>query len=95
MTPARKAVLSYLREWLDWVEAGAVDGRFRRWIGLCGNAPNITVMGDLQAMLREEFGNKWKYPFGTLDFDRRADDETMHECPQRLAWVRAKLAEGL
>lgn len=93
MTPARKAVLSYLREWLDWVEAGAVEGEpFTREYGLCSNAPDAAYAG-LKEMLGADFGRD-EYPFGDDDYDLRFDEFTQHECPARLAWVRAKLAEA-
>ena len=96
MTPARKAVLSYLREWLDWVEAGAVEGEpFSRRAGLCPQAP-VVVRDELFSLRNADFGNDaddWVYPFGSSDYLHRAATRTQHECPARLAWVRAKLAE--
>ena len=35
------------------------------------------------------------YPFGYTDYHLREKDDTQHECPKRLAWVRAALIMSL
>lgn len=85
MTDTEREALDFLKRWLAWAEAGAVTDEFFKDDGLCLNAPSGLVL-----WFSDEFGEL--YPFGDDYFDRRAA-LTQHECPKRLAWVRAKIAE--
>lgn len=74
-----------LQGWYDWVLAGAPNGEpyLRGW-GLCSNV--LTHQQELRAI----FGGE-PYPFGYEDYDFRQLNNSMHECPKRLAWVRKML----
>lgn len=91
MSPELRTALA---DWLAWVERGAPedDENFHRSRGLCiavrfSGASKL----ELQDLFQADNLNR-DYPFGEFEFYDRADDETMHECPDRLAWVRKMLA---
>ena len=94
-------LIAFLKAWYDWATSGAPNcGPFDRSLGLCDNAAQTKwgLRVELTSMFREErsSGNMacHIYPFGESDFDARAKDHTFHECPKRLAWVRARLVEA-
>lgn len=83
---------AFLREWMAWVERGAPHGDpFSRGSGLCPiaekRADYITFFN-----LGIAFGEA-RYPFGRNDYWTRAQSQTAHECPKRLAWVRANMED--
>ncbi len=89
-------LIAFLKAWHDWATNGAPDGDpFCRSTGLCPQADG-DAYHDLRAIRKVEFSEgDWVYPFGGEDdYDRRASNGTQHECPARLAWVRAKLVEA-
>ena len=86
-------LIAFLKAWYDWATSGAPDGEplWRRY-GLCHHVP-YGVRDELKAALRASFGGS-AYPFGHENYWPRWDNETQHECPKRLAWVRARLVEA-
>lgn len=86
-------LIAFLKAWYDWATNGAPDGDpFSRDAGLCPNA-GTGLRGELKDLRQMHFTN-WVYPFGRADYDMRTTRGTQHECPKRLAWVRAKLVEA-
>lgn len=87
-------LLDFLQEWLDWVDAGAQDSKpFLRGWGLCSNTRSELQRCSLRSALAEDFGDiNASLPFSDAnEYAHRADERTQHECPKRLAWVKAKL----
>lgn len=85
-------LIAFLKSWHDWATNGAPDQHpYWRKFGLCTNCP-WGLRDELRTNLHKEFGD-WLGPFGG-DYYARARAETQHECPVRLAWVRAKLVEA-
>lgn len=88
-----------LADWLTWAETGAPDGKpFDRSFGLCSeikqHAGSAACL-EMKEMLCKEFDDP-EAPFGGLpEYWDRADNNTQHENPARLAWVRKVLAAEL
>lgn len=92
-------LIAFLKAWHDWATNGAPDMMpFVRSDGLCYNVwqfygardvRSAEVRADIFRMLGGE-----TYPFGRLEYYRRDDENSQHECPKRLAWVREKLVEA-
>lgn len=80
---------AFLQDWIDWVDRGAPDDQpYAREYGLCYNS--VAYPGNrLWAQLDYIFGGR-HMPFGG-DYYYRTLTGTQHECPNRLAWVRATL----
>lgn len=94
LTPETRA---FLRDWMAWVERGAPDRKpYLRCDGLC--LASIDAPGrepgdmDLYDGLCAAFGDN-DHPFGKSDYRARYKSRTMHECPARLAWVRANMED--
>lgn len=84
-------LIAFLKAWYEWATNGAPDGEpFYRNIGLCISALSYR---DAKRELEVLFGGN-KFPFGEEDFWRCDRQDTMHECPKRLAWVRERLIEA-
>lgn len=83
-------LIAFLRAWYDWATSGAPDKEpFNCRFGLCSNADGYGPVADeLFALLGRTF------PFGEQDYSIRYVNRTQHECPRRLAWVRARLVEA-
>lgn len=103
LTPLYSAdLIAFLKAWHDWATSGAPDGEpFSRRYGLCKNAYDFEAGesecdaiygGLLDLFLDSECLGA--YPFGKSDYDNRLRNSTQHECPKRLAWVRARLVEA-
>lgn len=92
MSPLLRAFLS---DWLAWAEAGAPDDdRLARHWGLCGNAIKNGVRRHLERLLETDFPDNASFPFGgSTVYHRDAYRREHHLNEERLAWVRAKLAE--
>lgn len=89
-----------------WVENGApaTGTPFSRGIGLCSNIEywalinrmSYIIVDQLQTELHNQFcqveGINPHHPFGEADYFRRTFNNTMHECPNRMAWVKAHLS---
>lgn len=91
-------LIAFLKAWHDWALDGAPDGEpFKRCFGLCTNAD---IFGNpafhaLKERLYDEFGDEEAdIPFGAIEYTVRSNARTQHECPKRLAWVRAQLVEA-
>lgn len=96
---------NFYNEYHDWVEAGATDHPiFHRGVGLCGSArwyarvnSKTGTLDTALAVEREivhqlqQAGLCSSYPFGEIDYQTRFANDTMHECPTRMAWVKAHL----
>lgn len=89
-------LIAFLKAWHDWATNGAPECQpFTRKYGLCTNcdgAFGVDAKENLQCLLESDLGNAFE-PFGE-DYTQRRVDQTQHECPKRLAWVRAKLVEA-
>ncbi|HET8729509.1 MAG TPA: hypothetical protein VFM34_00150 [Moraxellaceae bacterium] len=86
---------AFLQDWIDWVDRGAPDWEpYHRRFGLCSNAAYFgSRRGILVSALQVEIGKLFAHratPFGS-GYTYRAVAKTQHECPNRLAWVRATL----
>ena len=95
-------LLAFYREWLAWAESGAPsDKPFSRRVGLCTNmiySQHIPAgerkYYELDRQLKEAFSDGRCILFGGLErYDQDARDGTMHLNPERLAWVRARIAD--
>lgn len=98
---------SYLQSWLDWAEKDdPQDDTYMRCYGLCDNVweyvASLQLSSAEQYAVRVELNQKLNrlfegelYPFGEEAFDKHGSDETMHKDPNRLAWVRKMLEEGV
>ncbi len=94
MTNLSEPLRQFLTDWLAWAEGEAVDRKpFWRWWGLCGNALTLDddILDDLRDLLLRDFGST-PYPFGSSAYCTARAARTQHLDPNRLAWVRAKLA---
>jgi len=87
---------AFLADWLAWVERGAPnDAPYWRDDGLCdsayrqfGDTPSV----DLELLLRDLFPSSYPYPFGGREgFISEFQSETMHQNPERIAWVQMML----
>lgn len=95
-------LIAFLKAWYDWATSGAPEGEpFSRRYGLCKNAYDAAGGGkagdDIYEKLHDlfyDFGGEQSYPFGWGDYEDREGARTQHECPKRLAWVRARLVEA-
>lgn len=92
-----KTLLSFLKHWIEWVEAGAPDNEpFSRSKGLCPNARKFGGFAtgtELANHLIKTLDN-CLFPFdGYIDYITRRELGTQHECPKRLAWVRKTIKE--
>lgn len=88
MTPALR---QFLTDYLAWAEADAPDDRFNRWHGLCVNAERESrdLLCELNALFCGEV-----HPFGGIHmYWAESEGRTIHRNPDRLAWIRAKLAQ--
>lgn len=84
-------LIAFLKAWYDWATSGAPEGEpFRRCQGLCGASRRFL---SAHREITASFG-LGLYPFGQKDFWVRYETGTQHECPKRLAWVRARLVEA-
>lgn len=89
-------LIAFLKAWYDWATSGAPDGEpFSRATGLCFNLAERfkrPVARDALTEMYELLGGD-STPFGDEYYDR-GEARTQHECPKRLAWVRARLVEA-
>lgn len=101
LTELRKALLLFLRDW-DRARLGEdVPGMRRvKSLGLCMSVGpwcdvNLDVCYfDLRAFLRGSLPSPHtEWPFGRSDYYNRAAEKTMHECPNRIAWVHKTIEE--
>jgi len=97
MTPISPELRAFLADWLAWVERGAPEGKpYWRRYGLCTglreNAP-YSLAREMGDHLARDLGNRY-FPFGNDEYLAAKSEATQHLDPNRLAWVRAKLAEG-
>lgn len=87
-----KLTREFFRDWLDWVEQGAPNNApYSRHWGLCSNSDVFDSSRFVYNELVDYFGFG-ETPFGD-DYISRANDATQHQCPNRLAFVRANLPE--
>lgn len=91
-------LIAFLKAWHEWATNGAPEGKpFIRATGLCSNASFFSdeAHAALTQRICEEFaGSMVETPFGLYNYHLRFADETQHECPKRLAWVRERLIEA-
>lgn len=83
-------LIAFLKAWYDWAASGAPDGEpFSRQFGLCSNAYGSKLERELEDLFEGHAA-----PFGGGNYLARSHARTQHECPKRLAWVRARLVEA-
>ncbi|MEO9521665.1 MAG: hypothetical protein ABJC88_16810 [Parasphingorhabdus sp.] len=76
--------------WLKWAEGDAVDGKsYSRYHGLC-TAVHESVYEELLNLFAKQ-GLDNSYPFGVKNYERRTINDTQHQDPARLKWVREQL----
>lgn len=91
MTPQMR---KFLTDWLEWAESGAPLGVFHSSFGLCLCASfygGIPLQRELRCMLVSD-GLDRCFPFGEYEYEYYGDRCEMHLDPQRLDWVRSKVA---
>lgn len=100
-------LLEFLEAWYKWATVdGAPQGEpFLRECGLCDNLeqygyPGICSEQWNEAVARDDLQRKFlegdlniAYPFGEDNYDIRHQEDTQHECPERLAWVEKTIQE--
>lgn len=101
---------SYLQSWLDWAESGGQQFHpYNNTEGLCANVYEyvITVLSlpysvertaiveEITKNLEEGFEGNTVYPFGMAAYEQCKMMKSMHKDPNRLAWVRKMLKEGV
>jgi hypothetical protein len=82
----RAQALGFLKDWLEWVDAGADDdGPYERWGGLCDNyfcwAGSHLLRSPIPALLEADGLDTWN-PFGTWEL-----------CDERIDWARETVAK--
>lgn len=106
MNIKHEVILDFLKDWLRWAENGGIPSKgscsYYRYWGLCSNLGvyldhHDDYDDDLYDDVMECFGveilESLSFPFGEQDYDLRASNNTQHKCPERLLWVREKIAE--
>ena len=91
-------LIAFLKAWHDWATSGAPEGgAFSRSHGLCVTVFRFFDYSPVSSLVAEEmrglFGGNGT-PFGYQEYWARAGNDTQHECPKRLAWVRERLIEA-
>ncbi|HEX8894418.1 MAG TPA: hypothetical protein VF783_13900 [Terriglobales bacterium] len=94
---------AFLRDWIDWVDAGATDHpAFDRHRGLCTTLSRwmhqrgmpYPETSDLRLELKWAFsvdGLDTSYPFGEERYNEFRDRDEQHLDSRRIAWVRSKV----
>lgn len=81
-----------LQKWLTWVENGAPEGKpFTRSFDIGGNIHFLSGKPNVGNELENMFDSP--YFFGKENFKQRSANETHHECPDCLVWVRNILSK--
>ena len=93
-------LLAFYRAWLEWAEQGApADAMFDRSAGLCASlkvySGNTRRLGEELMVQFYSAGLSTLYPFGELAFDRGRRWRSMHADPERVQWVRDRIADGV
>lgn len=88
----------FLQWWLKRAET-ATQGSSVCCYGLCANAvlffaghEDESPLEELMALFKSQ-GLHRDFPFGRGDYLDRLANKTLHECPKRLAWVKAQLTK--
>lgn len=92
-----KELYKFYCEWLEWAESGGKSHPiFVQWCGLCHNLSKYSWFNEkLSQELKKEFKSKHlstAYPFGKRMYMKQAAEESLHTDPNRLAWVRERIA---
>lgn len=99
-----KKLLNFLKEWLREAEKPEGEKReswFREDSGLCVNANKFDIYckahglqdsPEVEKIIIKEF-SKISFPFGRSNYFARQEAKMQHLDPNRLAWVRNKIAE--
>lgn len=93
-----KELYTFFKEWLEWAEDGGKEGGvFYNHAGLCSNlvswcdSKESELAQDELTWLLMHSGLDVNYPFSQEDYLRRLFNDTQHECPMRLAFVREQI----
>lgn len=92
-----KELYKFYCAWLAWAESGGESHPiFMRWCGLCHNLSKYSRFNEgLYEELKKEFRSKYlstSYPFGERMYSKQSVEERLHTDPNRLAWVRERIA---
>lgn len=109
ITKSTPALLQFYKEWLEAAESPDADSDshpvFQNGVGLCRNLivwcdehPNEedSVTNAAYCCMQEQFmeaGLNRAYPFGMVKYDTAALSNRQHKDEERLAWVRARIAD--
>lgn len=89
-----RALYDFYVDWLAWAEGGSSKNIYSRRRGLC-----LSVPWNEETEMVKQFrsaGLCAGYPFCSQnEFFMRRDSATMHLDKNRLAWVRARIADGV
>jgi len=80
-------------DWLAWAEGNSSKKKYGKYCGLCHN-----TTADNEYEMSHQFksaGLDVAYPFGEIEYDERCEYRTQHLDTNRLAWVRARIADGV
>jgi len=93
-----KELTDFYRAYLYWVEDGAKENQpFTSAVGLCNNAAWQGGLGEgIKEEMRAQFvahGLDAAYPFGMRAYDYEYAHR-LHAQPERMQWVRDRLAEA-
>lgn len=93
-----KELYTFFKEWLEWAENGGKEHDvFGNHAGLCSNIDwwcdhkELELVPDELTGLLVYSGLDVNYPFGEYDYHHRLLNDTQHECPMRLAFVREQI----
>lgn len=79
----------FYQELQEWIDNGCKDNDvFRCYRGICHC---LDLWGGDGLELRLQFRSASlcdAYPWGEDDFNERVDNDTIYECPRRLAWIK-------
>lgn len=109
ITKSTPVLLQFYKYWLEAAEAPDADYDnhriFRNKMGLCRNfemwcneyyAKEDAVTNAAYWCMKEQFMDaelNRVYPFGELEYDIAARNNSQHKDEKRLAWVKARIAD--
>lgn len=91
---ASNELKAFLQDWLDWAEGRESKYKYNEHKGLCVSAAVFDDCLILMEELDDIFTHNC-FPFGVNEYSIRRRNNTQHQDPNRLAWVRAALNDTL
>lgn len=89
---ASNELKDFLQDWLNWAEGRESRFEYEPYEGLCCSSH---AYSDLLCLELDILFDQETLPFGESEYRRRFDDDTQHQDPNRLAWVKAALNDTL